>query len=81
MRRGLGLTLVAAMLAGACGGGKSPTEPSTTGTTTEHATGPSATITGAVQGATAQCPHIGLVGRRAHRRHRHRRRDHDQHER
>jgi len=52
MRRGLGLTLVAAMLAGACGGGSSPTEPSTTGTTPGTPTGPSATITGAVQGAT-----------------------------
>src|SRR3982751_1691564 len=50
MRTGLGVTLVAAMLAGACGGGsKSPAAPSAPGTT---ASGSTAIITGSVQGAT-----------------------------
>jgi hypothetical protein len=53
MRRGLGLTLLAAILASACGSGKAPTEPSTTGTTTGTPVGLSATITGSVQGATS----------------------------
>ena len=52
MRRGLGLTLLAAILASACGSGKAPTEPSTTGTVGGTPVGPSATITGTVQGAT-----------------------------
>jgi hypothetical protein len=50
MRRGLGFTLFAAMLAGACGGGSAPTGPSNTGN--GPISGPSATITGSVQGAT-----------------------------
>ena len=51
MRKGLGLTIVAMLLAGACGGGKgSPTSPSN-GTTALSAT--SATITGTVQGASS----------------------------
>ncbi len=53
MRRGLGLTLVAAMLAGACGGGSgAPIAPSTNGTTAGTPAG-SALITGSVQGATS----------------------------
>ena len=51
MRRGLGFTLIASLLAAACGG-SAPTSPSTTGTTPGSPTGPSATITGAVQGAS-----------------------------
>lgn len=52
MRKGLGLTLVAALLAGACGGSKgSPTSP--TGSTGGLSSGASATITGMVQGASS----------------------------
>jgi hypothetical protein len=51
MRKGLGLTVVAMLLAGACGGGNgSPTTPSGTNTAPS---GASATITGTVQGATS----------------------------
>lgn len=54
MRRGLGLTLVTALLAGACGGGSgSPTGPSTTGTQPGAPSATSATITGSVLGASA----------------------------
>lgn len=54
MRRRVGLTLFAALLAGACGGGNgSPTGPSTTGTQPGVPAGASATITGSVQGASS----------------------------
>lgn len=54
MRKGLGWTLVAALLAGACGGGSgSPTGPLTTGTQPGAPSGASATITGTVQGASS----------------------------
>ena len=54
MRRGLGLTLLAALLSGACGGGNgSPTGPSATGTQPGAPSGASATITGSVQGASS----------------------------
>jgi hypothetical protein len=53
MRTGLGLTLVAAMLAGACGGGsKSPAAPSAATAPGTTASGSTAIITGSVQGAT-----------------------------
>ena len=51
MRRSLGLTLLAAVLAGACGG-SSPTSPSSGGAAPGASAG-SAMITGSVQGATA----------------------------
>jgi len=44
--------LLAALLAGACGGGSAPTSPSNSGSTSGTQAGPSATITGSVQGAT-----------------------------
>lgn len=53
MRKGLGLTVMAAMLAGACGGGNgAPTGPSPAGTTFGAPTGASATVTGSVQTAS-----------------------------
>jgi len=52
MQRCLGLTLMAALLTGACGG-KSPASPSTAGNPAPGATAGSAMIIGTVQGATA----------------------------
>lgn len=53
MRRCLGLTVVAALLAGCGGGSGSPTGPSTAGPQNGAPSGASATITGSVQGASS----------------------------